>query len=725
MQKPQQNIERAYDILRTENVNPLDAIFAPNSVAVIGASEKLGSVGRTLLWNLISNPFGGTVYPVNPKHHSVLGIRAYPTISDIPEQVDLAVIATPASTVPNIIGDCVNAGIKGVIIISAGFKESGALGVDLEQQILTQAHRSKIRIIGPNCLGLMIPRTGLNATFASAMARPGNVAFISQSGALCTAILDWSFQENVGFSAFVSIGSMLDVGWGDLIYYLSDDPHTQSIVIYMESIGDARSFLSAAREVALTKPIIVIKAGRTEAAAKAAISHTGASNITSLQGKPILASWMGGANVTSGEMILNHNGIPTYPYPDEAARTFTYMWRSSYNLQGIYETPILGNRKLGIGDGYAVVKQIIDIASFKLHQNHRHIIKDLSFAEKPVFLEINRRQFKCNICKKPFSEDFDFAKKKRTYTQRLAKKIIQDVLENDIHSVASKGIVTTEEIERMLKDASEQLLNIKPVNLKRLGIDEISLTKGKGNYCAVLIDLDTSKLIAILNGRTIEVVKEVVVGWGTEILEQIEEVSIDLWQSYKNLVTELMPLAQVVADRFHIMVQINKELDSQRKKEKRKVEESIKNAKTLSEKTSHEKVLEGLNKSKYVLLKNESDLNIEQMNKLVQVKAVSSTLKEMHEFKEKIRTIFNKTDNWYPAVFKLGMWLSKAKTYFPRSNNTFIRWFDEIIAYFDNGTTSGVFEGINNKLKLIKRSAYGFRNFENFRVRCLLNWHFN
>jgi transposase len=363
--------------------------------------------------------------------------------------------------------------------------------------------------------------------------------------------------------------------------------------------------------------------------------------------------------------------------------------------------------------------------SLKLHQNHRHIIKDLSFAEKLVFLEINRRQFKCDTCKKPFSEDFDFAKKKRTYTKRLANKIIQDVLENDIHSVASKGIVTTEEIERMLKDASEQLLNIKPVNLKRLGIDEIALTKGKGNYCAVLIDLDTSKLIAILNGRTQEVVKEVVTGWGTEILEQIEEVSIDLWQSYKNLVVELMPLAQVVADRFHIMVQINKELDSQRKKEKRKVEESIKNAKTLFEKTEHEKVLEGLNKSKYVLLKNESDLNTEQINKLIQVKAVSPTLKSMHELKEKIRTIFNQTDSWYPAVFKLGMWLSKAKTYFPRSNNTFIRWFDEIIAYFDNGTTSGAVEGINNKLKLIKRSAYGFRNFENFRVRCLLNWHFN
>ncbi|WP_413173509.1 acetate--CoA ligase alpha subunit [Anabaena azotica] len=474
--------DRAYDILQTERINPLDAIFAPKTVAVIGASEKLGSVGRTLLWNLITNPFGGTVFPINPQRHSVLGIKAYPTIFDVPEKIDLAVIATPASTVPQIISDCVDAGIKGAIIISAGFKEAGAKGIALEQEILQIAHRGKIRIIGPNCLGVMSPLSGLNATFASTMARPGNVGFLSQSGALCTAILDWSLQENVGFSAFVSIGSMLDIGWGDLIYYLGDDPHTKSIVIYMESIGDARSFLSAAREVALTKPIIVIKAGRTAAAAKAAASHTGAlagsdavldaafrrcgvlrvnsisdlfdmsevlakqprpqgSKLTILtnaggpgvlatdtliesggelaqiseevinslneilppqwshnnpidilgdadpqrytkaleiaakdpnsdgllviltpqamtdptqtaellkpyaqmSNKPILASWMGGAEVTAGEQILNSQGIPTYRYPDTAARVFSYMWRYSYNLRGIYETPVLPN----------------------------------------------------------------------------------------------------------------------------------------------------------------------------------------------------------------------------------------------------------------------------------------------------------------------------------------------------------------------------------------------
>lgn len=363
--------------------------------------------------------------------------------------------------------------------------------------------------------------------------------------------------------------------------------------------------------------------------------------------------------------------------------------------------------------------------SHKLHQNHRHIVKDLPFGEKPVFLEINRRQFKCEKCKKPFSEELDFVRKKRTYTKRLAYKTIQEVLENDIHTIASKGIVTTEEIERMLKDASEELSDSRPLNLKRLGIDEIALVKGKGHYCAVLIDLDTSKVIAMLSDRTKAVIAEVITGWGIEVLDRIEEVSIDLWQGYKNLVVELMPNAQVVADRFHVMTQINKELDTQRKREKRNVEELIKKAKLVADKTEYEQILEGLKSSKYSLLKNEDNLSEEQLNKLIEVKSVSPILKVMHELKEKFRKIFNKTNDWYTGVFKLGMWLSRAKKYFPKSNNTIIRWFDEVIAYFDNGTNSGTVEGINNKLKLIKRSGYGFRNFENFRVRCLLNWHIN
>ncbi|MFO7682169.1 MAG: bifunctional acetate--CoA ligase family protein/GNAT family N-acetyltransferase, partial [Chloroflexota bacterium] len=472
------------NFLRYER-NPLSALFAPKGVAVVGATEKEGSVGRTIVWNLMSSSFGGAIFPVNPKRKNILGIKAYPSIKEIPDTVDLAVIVTPAPSVPDLIGECVEKGVKGAIVISAGFKEIGPEGVELERQIMEKARQGNMRIFGPNCLGVMNPVTGLNATFASAMANPGTVGFISQSGALCTAVLDWSFRENVGFSAFVSIGSMLDVGWGDLIYYLGDDPRTKSIVIYMETIGDARSFLSAAREVALTKPIIVIKPGRTEAAAKAAASHTGSltgsdevlaaafrrcgvlrvdsiddlfsmaevlgkqpralgpnltlvtnaggpgvlatdalitgggqlasvSDETMAQlneilphawshnnpidilgdaspqryadaieiiandpksdgllviltpqamtdatqtaelikdkfsrpasypyGKPILASWMGGADVSVGETILNRANIPTFDYPDTAARIFNYMWRYNRRLNSLYETPSL------------------------------------------------------------------------------------------------------------------------------------------------------------------------------------------------------------------------------------------------------------------------------------------------------------------------------------------------------------------------------------------------
>ncbi|HVT88343.1 MAG TPA: bifunctional acetate--CoA ligase family protein/GNAT family N-acetyltransferase [Tepidisphaeraceae bacterium] len=254
----------------------LDKIFLPRSVAVVGATETVGSVGRTVMSNLLRSPFGGPVYPVNPKRRSVLGVQCWPDLKDLPEQVDLAVVCTPASAVPGVIERCAAAGVSAAIVISAGFREMGEPGAVLEDRILKIARGANMRLIGPNCLGVMSPHHGLNATFAAGIARPGKVAFLSQSGALCTAVLDWSLREKVGFSSFVSTGSMLDVNWGDLIDYFGDDPETQSILIYMESIGDVQSFMSAAREVALTKPIIVIKTGRTAAAAKAAASHTGA-----------------------------------------------------------------------------------------------------------------------------------------------------------------------------------------------------------------------------------------------------------------------------------------------------------------------------------------------------------------------------------------------------------------------------------------------------------------
>ena len=466
---------------------PLEVFFAPRSVAVIGATARPGSVGRTVLANLLASPFGGTIYPVNAKHGEVLGVRSYPTVAELPGPIDLAVVVTPAPTVPAVIRECAAAGVRGALIISAGFKEIGAEGVRLERDILAVARAARMRIVGPNCLGVMCPTTGLNATFAGAMAHQGEVAFLSQSGALQTAILDWSLKANVGFSCLASLGSMLDVGWGDLIDYLDNDGRTRSILIYMESIGDARAFLSAAREVALHKPIIVIKGGRTFEAARAAASHTGSlvgsdevltaafrrtgvlrvdsiedlfnmaetlgkqprprgrrltiltnaggpgvlatdalvsgkGELSALSpeglakldallpgswshanpidilgdadpgryakaleiagaepesdgllviltpqdmtdptataaklapyarkffGKPVLASWMGGDGTAAGRRMLSDAGIPTFEYPDTAARIFNYMWKYTYNLGGLYETPTLAEEAVG------------------------------------------------------------------------------------------------------------------------------------------------------------------------------------------------------------------------------------------------------------------------------------------------------------------------------------------------------------------------------------------
>lgn len=253
----------------------LTAFFQPRSIAVIGASEREGSVGRAIWENL--RGFSGVVYPVNAKRVELCGAKAYPNIATLPEVPELVIIVTPATTVPQLVEEAGGAGVRAVIVISAGFKETGPEGAKLEAEVLAAAKRHGVRLIGPNCLGLMNPHAGLNATFASSVARPGRVAFLSQSGALCTAILDWSHDQHVGFSAFVSTGAMADVGWADLIRHFGEDPNTSSIVIYMESVGDdAAAFLAAARAVAAQKPIVVIKVGRTAEASRVAASHTGA-----------------------------------------------------------------------------------------------------------------------------------------------------------------------------------------------------------------------------------------------------------------------------------------------------------------------------------------------------------------------------------------------------------------------------------------------------------------
>jgi acetyltransferase len=464
--------------LQPSTTSAMAYFFSPSSVALIGATDRKGSVGRTVAANLLSGAYKGEVFLINSRRQELLGRPCYSSIAELPHSVDLAVVMTPAATVPEVVAECVQARSNSIVVISAGFKERGPEGLVLEQQVRSELRAGAARLIGPNCLGIMNPWHGLNATFAQDAVRPGNVAFLSQSGALLTAILDWSLAEQVGFSGIVSTGSMLDVGWSDLISYFGDDPKTESILIYMESIGDARSFLSAAREVSFSKPIIVIKAGRTEAASKAAASHTGAltgsdlvydaafarcgvlrvstiadlfhmakvlakqprprgprlmiltnaggpgvlatdtlissggelaplspNSVQSLnsflpehwshgnpidilgdadadryaralqiaiedsdsdgllailapQGmtdpvrvasrlgehahahnKPVLASWMGGKGVSDGVDVLNAAGIPTFAYPDTAARVFQSMWQHSYNMRALYETP--------------------------------------------------------------------------------------------------------------------------------------------------------------------------------------------------------------------------------------------------------------------------------------------------------------------------------------------------------------------------------------------------
>lgn len=260
------------DLLRYQRL-ALDAIFAPRSIAVIGATERAGSVGRAVFTNLLDGGYAGSVIPIHHTRTSVLGLTAYTRVTEAPGPIDLAIIATPAPTVLPLIEDCVAAGVRAAIILTSGFAEQAEDGAVLQQTILARARSGGMRIIGPDSLGVMRPHTKLNATFAHALAQPGHVAFISQSGALGAAILDWSVRVQAGFSAFIAVGEMLDVGWGDLIYYLGDDARTKSIILYMEKLGDAASFLSAAREVALTKPIIVLKARQRPAAAEGATSY--------------------------------------------------------------------------------------------------------------------------------------------------------------------------------------------------------------------------------------------------------------------------------------------------------------------------------------------------------------------------------------------------------------------------------------------------------------------
>lgn len=526
------SLDPSIDILHL-NENRLNTIFFPKSVAIIGASEKENSVGRTLVNNIAS--FKGKVFFVNPKHDQILGRKSYPSILKIGELIDLAIIAVPAPLVPKIIEECVLAKVSSAIIISSGFREIGEEGLELENKI-KESSNGKIRIIGPNCLGIMNPIYGFNGTFAADMALKGNIAFISQSGALCTAVLDWSLREKIGFSAFVSIGSMLDIQWSDLIYYFGNDPNTKSILIYMESLGNARDFLSAAKEVALTKPIILIKAGKTKESMHAAISHTGAlaerndifdaalkrvgvlrvdtiadlfdlaeilsrqpfpkgpnlsiitnaggpavisvdaliqsggkltnlssetissldqflprawshnnpidilgdasaetyaktlkiveedpntdgiliiltpqnmtdplgvakkiSGVSKKENIPILASWMGGKRIEEGCKVLAQEAIANFEYPDNACKTFSYMWKYSNSLSSLYETPnadILEIDEAQIQNRKIIIEKFIEDAianrRFLLNEyESKKIIEAYNIPINPTFIAKN------------------------------------------------------------------------------------------------------------------------------------------------------------------------------------------------------------------------------------------------------------------------------------------------------------------------------------------------
>ncbi len=259
------------------SVYNLENLFSPHRVAVVGAGREPSQLGHIVLRNLVDAGFDGVVYPINPGRESVSGIQAYPSIADTPAKPDLAIVCTPAASVPDVVSACGERGVPAIEVLSAGFREAGAEGSQLEQRVREELARYEgMRLLGPNCLGLIVPRLRLNASFAKTMPIDGHIAFVSQSGALATSVIDWAAAQQIGFSQVVSIGNMVDVDLGDLIDFLAQDAHTRAIFLYIETVTQPRKFMSAARAFSRTKPIIVYKAGRFAASAQAAVSHTGA-----------------------------------------------------------------------------------------------------------------------------------------------------------------------------------------------------------------------------------------------------------------------------------------------------------------------------------------------------------------------------------------------------------------------------------------------------------------
>ncbi len=354
--------------------------------------------------------------------------------------------------------------------------------------------------------------------------------------------------------------------------------------------------------------------------------------------------------------------------------------------------------------------------STHLHQNHGYFVRDLSLMGRSVLLKVNRRQFKCAPCGKPFSEELDFVGKQRKHTNRFAEMIVGQVIHSDLHNVGQQNDLTDEEVLSIVQYISKKKLVIDLSQLKRLGIDEIALRKGQGDYITVLVDLDRRVPVGFVGSRKHKDIKEVLKEWGIEVLNQIIEVSIDMSGNYRGLVQKMMPDANIIADRFHVMKLVGEELNSA-------IIQAKKTTESMTDEVEKARTKEALKQSKYAILKPEESLTETQQLKLAEIKQVSPLLAKMHQQKEAFRDIFETAKDWSEGTFRLIDWLADAETNFKQSVGTIKRWLSEITGYFDNRTTSGAVEGINNRLKLIKRLGYGFRNFSNFALRCLICWH--
>nr|ADO19243.1 transposase [Nostoc flagelliforme str. Sunitezuoqi] len=351
-----------------------------------------------------------------------------------------------------------------------------------------------------------------------------------------------------------------------------------------------------------------------------------------------------------------------------------------------------------------------------LHQNKRCLVKDLPMGDKEVILNLNRRRFKCKKCRKTFNEKLDFVGTRKGYTHRYASNIVRQVINSNVSSVARNNGLTDEEVNSMIDDIAQDLIPIDVKNLKRLGIDEISLVKGQGKFIVVLVDIDTGKLIGLVKERKQIEIEQAMRKWGEKVLKQIEEVSIDMTGNYKYLIEKICPNASVTVDRFHLTKIVHEELNSARIAEKKIASEL-----NVSER---EKIFKSLKGNKFTILKAENKLTEKQKDKLEQIREASPLIAIMHSLKEDFHNIFDKSKDLETGTLELINWLKKAEPYYQKSVQTIKRWFGEIVGYFERRTTSGVVEGINNKLKLIKRSGFGFKNFCNFEIRALLSWHF-